>query len=208
MNIKMTDFVIHFVNFAVLFLLLYLLLYRPVSKFLRERAEGISSAMDSIDCSRREAQEALAEAKKIKAAADVRAEEILRDAALRAYEAREMILEDAQKQAAALLREAQAEAAEFRRHAQREMFEETVLLAADIARQVLGRGATKADNETTVNEFADAELPLAEEFRQRARREAHEDIVALAVEMAEHILGRAVTKEDNKRVSEDFYEEH
>jgi F-type H+-transporting ATPase subunit b len=148
--------IIQAVNFLILILLLSRFLFRPLTEFLRNRAEGIQRSLDEATAAR--------------------------EAAARAQEEHRAAILAAQREGAAL-----------REQAQRDVETERQRLQA----------AARAEAERML---AHARDEIAAETR-RARAALREEAVTLSVAMAERLLGRAVTSEDQRRLAEQYIRE-
>ncbi len=144
------------VNFVILIWLLTKFLFKPLTRFLAERTEGI--------------QKALNEAK------------VAREAAARAQEEYQLQLLATQREAAALREQAQREVEVERQRLLRESREEAQRLVADAKAQI-------------------------EAETRRARSALREEAVSLSLAVAERLLHRTVTTDDQKRLAERYLQE-
>lgn len=151
-NLNVT-LLIQVVNFLILIALLSKFLFKPLTKFLADRAAGI--------------EQSLAEAK------------AARDAVAKAEEARKAQILATQREAAAL-----------REQVQREV---------EAERQRL----LQASREETQRMLAEARAAIEAETK-RARGALREEAVGLSLAVAERLLGRALTGEDQKRLAEHY----
>ncbi len=147
---------IQVLNFVILIWLLSKFLFRPLTRFLSDRTEGI--------------QKALNEAK------------VAREAAARAQEEYREQLVATQREAAALREQAQREVEVERQRLLKESREEAQRLVADAKAQI-------------------------EAETRRARSVLREEAVSLSLAVAERLLHRSVTAEDQKRLAEQYLQE-
>ncbi len=147
---------IQVLNFVILIWLLAKFLFRPLTRFLTDRSEGI--------------QKALNEAK------------VAQEAAARAQEEyREQIMAT-QREAAALREQAQREVEAERQRLLKESREEAQRLLVDAKAQI-------------------------EAETRRARSALREEAVSLSLAVAERLLQRSVTSEDQTRLAEQYLQE-
>ena len=73
-------FFITIINIVILYFILRLILFKPVTKFMAKRAEGIQDSIDKAKQEREEAQEMMARYREMVKNADAEAEEIIKTA--------------------------------------------------------------------------------------------------------------------------------
>ena len=144
---------IQVVNFLILIALLSKFLFKPLTKFLAERAEGI--------------EKSLTEAR------------IAREAAAKAQEENRNQILATQREAAALREQAQREVEAERQRLLKESREE--------AQRLVAEGKAQIEAET-----------------RRAKDSLRQEVIGLSLLVAERILGRAMTADDQKRLAEQY----
>lgn len=152
------DVFIHIFNFIVTFVLLYLLLYKPASKFMHKRKEGVEQTLADAAATRAEADEYLAQAKAELAATGEKARQLSHEAIENAALDAERIVDNAQDQAGTILQKAREQVHQEKQAAIERAHTEVVGLAGDIAAHILSREITLEDNrEIAERFFANAE---------------------------------------------------
>ncbi len=158
-GLNLTDVIIHIVNVLVLFYLLRLILFKPVNKFLIARSDRIAGEL-------KEADEARAEARKIKSEYDKQLKsfeedgrQIIRKSQIKANEEAAAIIQEAKDSADNLVAEARAKIANEKALAMSEARSEIALLATDIAGRILKREITITDNKIIAEDFFHEEQP-------------------------------------------------
>lgn len=151
-NLNVT-LLIQVVNFLILIALLSKFLFKPLVRFLAERAEGI--------------EKALMEAR------------LAREAAAKAQDEYRTQILATQREAALLREQAQREVEAERRRLLTESREEAQRLVADARAQI-------------------------EAETRRARATLREEVVGLSLAVAERVLGRAMTAEDQRRLADQY----
>lgn len=153
MELHPKDIFLHLANILVLYALLRLLLHKPVSKFLRERAQRIAGQLDRAKTAE---EAALAEktlyAERL-AEAGQEAERLRLDAMHQAGEAAEALLESARHQAEELINEAREKTKEERREALKALQGQIADMALNLAAQILKREVGEADNRQVIDSF-------------------------------------------------------
>jgi F-type H+-transporting ATPase subunit b len=145
--------IIQAVNFLILILLLSRFLFRPLTGFLRERAEGIRRSLEEATAAREAAVSAHEEHRAAILAAQREA------AALREQTQRDVETERQRLQAAAraeaerLLAQAREEIAAETRRARATLREDAVSLSAAITERLLGRAVTSEDQRRLAEEY-------------------------------------------------------
>jgi F-type H+-transporting ATPase subunit b len=151
-NLNVT-LVIQAINFLILILLLSKFLFRPLTEFLRTRAEGIQRSLDEAAAAREAAARAQAEHRAEIQAAQREA------AAMREQVQREVEVERQRLQAAAraeaerMLADARAEIAAETRRAKASLREEAVSLSLLAAERLLGRALTAEDHRRLAEQY-------------------------------------------------------
>ena len=151
-NLNVT-LLIQVVNFLILIALLTKFLFKPLSRFLAERAEGI--------------ERSLTEAR------------LARETAAKTQEEYRAQILATQREAALLREQAQREVEAERQRLLKESREE--------AQRLVAEGKAQIEAET-----------------RRAKASLRQEIVALSLLVAERVLGRAMTADDQKRLAEQY----
>jgi F-type H+-transporting ATPase subunit b len=151
-NLNVT-LLIQVVNFLILIALLSKFLFKPLTRFLAERAEGI--------------EKSLTEAR------------LAREAAAKAQEEYRDQIQSTQREAALLREQAQREVEAERQRLLKESREEAQRLVAD--------GKAQIEAET-----------------RRAKVSLRQEVIGLSLLVAERILGRAMTADDQQRLAEQY----
>lgn len=153
MNLTPSDIVQHLVNILVLYALLRLLIYKPVRKFMDERADRVQAQLDEAGRISEQARREQAEYAERLANMDTEAHDRLVESNRAASEAAEAITAEAKAEAQAILDKAQAEADQQRQDIQRQVRPEITAMAVEIAEKLLGREVNQADNSALINGF-------------------------------------------------------
>lgn len=153
MDLQPIDIIVHLINLAVLCLLLWLILYKPVSKFLRARADGIAQQLEN-------AQTLEAEANQLKAEYEAhlnQAEKEARQAALTITQKADLasaeIVNAAKQDAETILQTAREKAEAERRESIAALKGQIAELSISLAEEILGREVTEDDNRKTIDNF-------------------------------------------------------
>jgi F-type H+-transporting ATPase subunit b len=147
----------YLVNVVALYLLLSKVLYKPIKKFLDEREARFARRTEDIERRDHDVQETKAKYETLLGSAQEESEALLRDTRSTANRRAEVILSDAETQAAELIRRARVEIDGERRIAQQEMREQIVDLAVDMASRILEREVTADDHKRIVDKFLSSE---------------------------------------------------
>jgi len=147
---------IQVLNFVILIWLLTKFLFKPLTRFLADRTEGIQKALNET--------------------------KVAREAAARAQEEYRLQLLATQRDAAALREQAQREVEAERQRLLKESREEAQRLVADAKAQI-------------------------EAETRRARSALREEAVGLSLAVAERLLKRSVTADDQQRLAEQYLQE-
>ena len=115
----------HVANAAILFVALYFLLYKPVSRFLKKRADGVKAQLDDAERKDKEADARLAESQDALHEAQQKALHAETEGEAQARERAQEILAEAQRQADEIVRRAGEEAENIRKNAHEAMVEES-----------------------------------------------------------------------------------
>lgn len=146
---------LYLANFAILFVGLTFLLFKPVKKFMEKRQQEIKNEYDTVENSKKEAEELKIkyenEANMAIAEAKAKAERVQKDAEATLLRGNE-IVEEAKKEADRIIREADLQAKEEKNQMLKEARDEVIDMAVEIAENILGREISKEDNEKIIGE--------------------------------------------------------
>ncbi|MEA5059680.1 MAG: F0F1 ATP synthase subunit B [Candidatus Pelethousia sp.] len=153
MQLNVSDIILHLVNIVVLYLLLRLLIYKPVRKFMDNRAARVQAQMDEATRINEEAHQKQAEYEQRLAAMEEEASNKMQEANRAASEAAAAITAQAQEEAKTILEQAQTEADQQRETIQRQVRPQIVDISVDIAEKLLGREVSREDNRALIDSF-------------------------------------------------------
>jgi F-type H+-transporting ATPase subunit b len=153
MTFNIISFIWHVVNGLILYFALRHFLYKPVRRFMDERAQRIQNQLDEAQQAQQAAQ---AELDKQRALTEKAQEQITiaaQDGAEKGRQRAQEIIQQAKQQADRIIEEAQA-AAESRRQAEREaQHQRTVELGTALASRLLDRELTAQDDSKLIDDF-------------------------------------------------------
>jgi F-type H+-transporting ATPase subunit b len=147
------DILIHIINIVVLFILLRLILFKPVTRFLDERAERIRNQLSEAENALKEAQSLKLEYQRQLDTAAEQGHDVIRASQTKATQEAQAIIANANAQAEKILSEAQERIAKEKERAVEQMRQEVAQLATEIAARILKREVTTADNVALAEEF-------------------------------------------------------
>ncbi|NCB31686.1 MAG: ATP synthase F0 subunit B [Clostridia bacterium] len=153
MQLNVSDIILHLVNIVVLYLLLRLLIYKPVRKFMDNRAARVQAQMDEATRINEEAHQKQVEYEQRLAAMEEEASNKMQEANRAASEAAAAITAQAQEEAKTILEQAQTEADQQRETIQRQVRPQIVDISVDIAEKLLGREVSREDNRALIDSF-------------------------------------------------------
>ena len=142
-------------NFVILVVLLRAVAYKPVVNMLKAREDRIKESLDKADADAAEADKLLADYKKKLAAANVKAEDIIRNAEKRASEEREAARAETKREIEQMKKAAEAEIQRDRERAVAQLRGEVVALSMAAAGKIISKNIDKAENEQLITEFVD-----------------------------------------------------
>ncbi|MGH7412525.1 MAG: F0F1 ATP synthase subunit B [Candidatus Methylomirabilis sp.] len=152
-NLNMT-LLIQVVNFLILIVLLHRFLYKPLTKFLATRAEGIRRSLEEARAAREAAAKAQQEYEG-QIAATRREAATLREAALREVEEeRQRLLKASRDEATRLVAEARAQIEQEVKRAKAELREEVIGLSLGVAERLISRSLTPDDHRRLAEQVA------------------------------------------------------
>lgn len=143
------------INFVILVVLLRAVAYKPVVNMLKAREDKIKESLDKADADAAEADQLLAAYKKKLAAANIKAEEIIRNAEKRASEDREAARAETKREIEQMKKAAAAEIQRDRERAVAQLRAEVVALSMAAAGKIISKNIDKAENEQLITEFVD-----------------------------------------------------
>lgn len=153
-DLNMTFFA-QIINFVILVVLLRAVAYKPVVNMLKAREDRIKESLDKADADAAEADKLLADYKKKLAAANVKAEDIIRNAEKRASEEREAARAETKREIEQMKKAAEAEIQRDRERAVAQLRGEVVALSMAAAGKIISKNIDKAENEQLITEFVD-----------------------------------------------------
>ena len=153
-ELNMTFFA-QILNFVILVVLLRVVAYKPVVNMLKAREDKIQESLDKADADAAEADQLLADYKKKLVAANVKAEEIIRNAEKRANEDREAARAETKREIEQMKKAAEAEIQRDRERAVAQLRSEVVALSMAAAGKIISKNMDKAENEQLITEFVD-----------------------------------------------------
>lgn len=142
-------------NFLILVVLLRAFCYKPVVNLIKARQDKIQASIDKADSEVAEADKLLNDYKAKLAAANVRAEEIVRNAQKRASEERESQRAAVQREIEQMREAAKIEIQRDRERAMQQLRSDVVNLSIVAAGKILSKDLDKTENEQLVTEFVD-----------------------------------------------------
>lgn len=143
------------INFVILVVLLRAVAYKPVVNMLKAREDRIKESLDKADADAAEADKLLADYKKKLAAANIKAEDIIRNAEKRASEEREAARAETKREIEQMKKAAEAEIQRDRERAVAQLRGEVVALSMAAAGKIISKNIDKAENEQLITEFVD-----------------------------------------------------
>ena len=156
MDIHPVDILINIINIAILFILLRLILWKPVNKFLSERAERVRRDYEKAAKANTEAEALRQELTKQLDEIELRGREMIRESRVKATEEADDILKDAHDKAGDMVREARARIDEEKARAVADARVEIAQLATDMASRILKREVSAGDSANAVEDFFSA----------------------------------------------------
>jgi F-type H+-transporting ATPase subunit b len=154
MNLNAT-LIIEIASFLILMFLLVRLLYRPILKFLDERALSIKRLVEEAEKARDQAQQELLDAQRQLANARQGALQLRERAQIDVASQRRRILEEAQAQAKKIVEQAKQELVREARQAKAGLLKEIAEISLKIAHKVLSREVKKEDHEKLIEQLVE-----------------------------------------------------
>lgn len=153
LDINIWEICLYIVNIVILFLFLRWLLYKPISKFLNNRSDGIKKQLEEAAQKQAEAERQKAKYDTMVADAQDLASEILNRSKTLADEQSKQIIEDATEQAKELQERAEKLIEEQKKQAILEMRQQVTDIAIQIASKILEREVSYQDNKQIIDSF-------------------------------------------------------
>jgi F-type H+-transporting ATPase subunit b len=151
-NLNVT-LLIQVVNFLILIALLSKFLFRPLTKFLADRAEGIEKSLTEARLAREAAAKAQEEYRS-QILATQREAALLREQAQREVEAeRQRLLKESREEAQRLVAEGKAQIEAETRRAKVSLRQEVIDLSLLVTERILGRTMTAADQNRLAEQY-------------------------------------------------------
>jgi F-type H+-transporting ATPase subunit b len=153
--------VVQWLNFGVLLVALYFILYKPLIKFIDERNAKLKADIEAARKGREEME--LSGAKYQEKLNQLKAEAThhLELAKKKAIEERDVILEEAHREAEKIILGGHEETKAQAEQTKKELLEELSGLVIDCTRQVLGREVKESDHKRMINDFLKEETKRA-----------------------------------------------
>ena len=143
------------INLVILYIFLKKLLFKPVKNMIDSRQKEIDDMYADAESSKESANEMKQEYEKKIAAAEEESEQILRSAVRRAQLREEEILKEADVKASRTLERAEEQIQLEKKRAVNEVKNEVSDIAINIAEAVIERDIDKKDHEALIDDFID-----------------------------------------------------
>lgn len=143
------------INLIILYVFLKKLLFNPVKNMIDSRQKEIDDMYSDAEANRTDAEAMKTEYESKLAAADAESEQILKTAVRRAQLREEEILKDADLKAARTLERAEEQIEKEKRQAINDVKSEISSIALDIAAAVIERDVDAKDHAALIDEFID-----------------------------------------------------
>ncbi len=140
-------------NLLIVYLFLRKLLFNPLKNMIDSRQKEIDDMYSDAESSKAKASELLTEYEGKLSAAGEECEELLRNATRKAQLREEEIIRDANEQAARTVRRAAEEVEMEKKRAINEVKDEVADMALQIAGAVIERDISKGDHEAFIDDF-------------------------------------------------------
>lgn len=140
-------------NLVILYFVMKKLLFKPVKKMIDSRQQEIDDLYTDAGRSKHDAEQLKTQYEGRLAAANAESEQVLKDAHRRAQLREEEILRDAQKKAAQTVRRAGEQAELEKKRAMNEIKDEVSVMAVDIAAAVLARDIKRDEHAKMIDSF-------------------------------------------------------
>lgn len=152
-GLQPSDILLHIVNILVLFILLRVILFKPVNRFLTERAERVTAQLKDAENKQAEAMVLKQEYEQHIETFEKEGREIIRDSQTKASLEAQAIVAEARSQATTLITSSQEKIASDKAKAIAAARTEVALLATEIAARILKREVSLVDNKAVAEDF-------------------------------------------------------
>ncbi len=146
-------FLLQLINFLVLVVILYKFLFKPLTKFMENRAEGIRNSLDEAKRARDEVVRARAEYEESLRTARQEAATLRQRMDREIAEERERLMQHSREEAQRLLSQARTEIEQEVRRAKSELRKEVVHTSVSAAEQLLQRSITEEDHRRLAEQY-------------------------------------------------------
>jgi F-type H+-transporting ATPase subunit b len=153
MELHPLDILYHVINIVVLYVLLRLILYKPIRKFMNERADRIQKQIENAAALEKAAADEKAEFDQWIAGAEENVKRIIAEGEQKAALKAEEIIDAANKQAEQIILEARKAAQDETKKIMEKMQDQITDAAVSIAGKLLKREVSLQDNLSVVDEF-------------------------------------------------------
>lgn len=153
MEIYPLDIVIHIINILVLFLILRVVLYKPVKKFLDERAARIQGELENAEKISADAAKEKAELDERLANAETEAHGILVAGEEKASAQASKIISEAKDKSAKLIAKAEEDARKEKEQLIASVKDDITELSVELTGKILKREVSEKDNKKVIDEF-------------------------------------------------------
>lgn len=153
MDLSIVEILLHVVNILVLFFFLRWLLYKPVTKFMNARTDGIQKQLDEAAKMQTEAEQLKSKYDEMMNNAHDLAAQIINQGKTIADDQAKQIVEEAEEQAKELQLRAKKKINEQKKQAVIDMRQEVTRIAVQIAEKVLEREVSYEDNKEIIDKF-------------------------------------------------------
>lgn len=143
------------INLVILYVFLKKLLFKPVKNMIDSRQKEIDDMYSDAESSKQSAEQMKAEYEEKISHANEESEDILRRAVRRAELREEEIIKEAGVKAARALERAEEQIELEKKRAINDVKDEVSAIAIDIAEAVIERDINKADHDALIDEFID-----------------------------------------------------
>lgn len=150
-SVNIWSMVISLLNLLILFLILKKLLFAPVKRIVAQREAALAEKYAKADTALRSAEKARLECDEKLAAADLRADEVVRSAAEKAEIRQALIISEAKETAKSIVRTAEREALAERFRAEDKIRQEIVCVSTAIATKLIGREINESDQRGVID---------------------------------------------------------
>lgn len=155
MEINIWEICLYIINIVILFLFLRWLVYKPISKFMKKRADVIQKQLDDAAKLQTDAEQTKAKYDEMMNQAHDLAAQIINKGKDIADEQAKQIVQDAETQAQEIRERTQKSINEQRKQAVLDMRQDVTRIAIQIAEKVLEREVSYADNQDIIDNFFD-----------------------------------------------------